>query len=228
LVLQRIVPVVTGISDLDLKNADPTIDQQVKYIEQASKFSPEGSREEHKKHVTACNERKKSSDNGLEKQKETTVRYTQDYDKAPDTIARRQAEASVEKLDKFRKKKMRDLQEKHRRELEDLEQRQEEERMTTVTELDTDPDVNESASILTSAINEHIVFVNPTNWNRRIKGIWIWQSKITRLLKTLPMAVIGGMEDISAKKLSQTTGSWHSLTCQSRGFGSGLTLVQGI
>ena len=130
LVLQRIVPVVTGyrdISDLDLKNADPTIDQQeVKYIEQASKFSPEGSREEHKKVVTACNERKKSSDNGLEKQRETTVRYTQDYDKArPDTIARRQAEASVEKLDKFRKEKMRDLQQKHRRELEDLEQRQE-------------------------------------------------------------------------------------------------------
>ena len=50
---------------------------------------------------------------------------------------------------------MRDLQQKHRRELEDLEQRQEEERMTTVTELDTDPDVDESASILTSAINEH-------------------------------------------------------------------------
>ena len=125
LVLQRIVvPVVTGyrdISDLDLKN--DAIDQQVKYIEQASKFSPEGSREEHKKHVTACYERKKSSDNVLEKQKETTVRYTQDYDKAD--IARRQAEASVEKLDKFRKEKMRDLQQKHRRELEDLEQRQE-------------------------------------------------------------------------------------------------------
>lgn len=67
----------------------------------------------------------------------------------------RQAEISVEKLDKSCKDTMRDLQEKHQRELGELVQQQEQEHRTIVVDLDTDPDVYESASILTSAINEH-------------------------------------------------------------------------